>query len=168
MLERFAMLVRQFARMPGEHGLQNIHPLLVHYPIAFLTGSILIYFLALIARRESLEWTGLWMLGLGAATAAAAVWSGLRAGDGVMLAPAVREHILEHHKYYMLTAFALSTVLAGWSAIARPMPRRGRAVFLILLLAMGAILAKGADYGGWMVYGYNAGGSLPQPIEFSQ
>jgi hypothetical protein len=27
---------------------------------------------------------------------------------------------------------------------------------------------KGADYGGWMVYRYNAGGSLPQPIEFSE
>lgn len=154
--------------MPGEQGLQNIHPLLVHYPIAFLTGSILIYFLALIARRESLEWTGLWMLGLGALAAAAAVWTGLRAGDGVMVAPSVREHILEHHKHYMIAAFALSAVLAAWGAIARPMPRRGRAAFLALLLVMGAILIKGADYGGWMVYGYNAGGSLPQPIEFSQ
>jgi hypothetical protein len=26
----------------------------------------------------------------------------------------------------------------------------------------------GADYGAWMVYSYNAGGSMPQPIEFSQ
>ena len=155
-------------RMPGEQSLQNIHPLLVHYPIAFLTGAILIYFLALIARRESLEWTALWMLALGSIMAAATVWTGLRAGDGVMVAPSVREHILDHHKHYMITAFALSAILAAWAVAARPMPRRGRVAFLILLLAMGAILVKGADYGGWMVYGYNAGGSLPQPIEFSQ
>lgn len=168
MPERFAALARLFERMPGEHGLQNIHPLLVHYPIAFLTGSILIYFLALIARRESLEWIGLWMLGLGAIAAAVSVWTGLRAADGVMLAPSVRDHILAHHKHYMITAFAMSAILAAWGTVARPMPRRGRAAFLVLLLAMGAILVKGADYGGWMVYGYNAGGSLPQPIEFSQ
>jgi hypothetical protein len=47
------------------------------------------------------------------------------------------------------------------------MPRVGRAGFLLLLLAMTAILVRGADYGGWMVFGYNAGGSLPQPVEFS-
>lgn len=154
--------------MPGEQGLQNIHPLLVHYPIAFLTGAILIYFVALIARRESLEWMALWMLALGSITAAMAVWSGLRAGDGVMVAPSVREHILVHHKHYMIATFVLSAILFAWGVAARPMPRRGRAAFFILLLAMGAILIKGADYGGWMVYGYNAGGSLPQPIEFSQ
>jgi hypothetical protein len=39
---------------------------------------------------------------------------------------------------------------------------------MLLMLLMAAILVKGADYGGWMVFGYNAGGSLPQPIEFSQ
>jgi hypothetical protein len=33
---------------------------------------------------------------------------------------------------------------------------------------MAIALIKGADYGAWMVYGYNAGGALPQPIEFSQ
>ena len=154
--------------MPGARELQNIHPLLVHYPIAFLTGAILLYFLALIFRRESLQWTGLWMLGLGALTAAASVWTGLRAGEGVMVAPSVRDHILNHHRHFMLTAFAISVVLALWAIAARPMPRRGRVAFLILLLVMGAVLVRGADYGGWMVYGYNAGGSLPQPIEFSQ
>jgi uncharacterized membrane protein len=154
--------------MPGEQGLQNIHPLVVHYPIAFLTGSILIYCLALAARRESLQWTGLWMLGLGTIGAAIAVWTGLRASDGVMIAPSVREHILDHHKHCMIATLILSTILAAWACLARPMPRRGRVVFFVLLIAMGALLVKGADYGGWMVYGYNAGGSLPQPIEFSQ
>lgn len=168
MLEQIGAFARQFTRMPGERGLQNIHPLLVHYPIAFLTGAILLYFLALVVRRESLKWTALWMLGLGSLTAAASVWTGLRASAGVMVAPSVREHILDHHKHYMIAVFALSVILAAWASVARPMPRRGRAAFLILLLAMGAALIKGADYGGWMVYGYNAGGSLPQPIEFSE
>jgi len=153
---------------PGVCVLQNLHPLIVHYPVAFLTGATVFYLLAWIASREPWAWTGLWLLGLGTLGAAAAVITGLRAGDGVMLAWSVRDHILDHHKHYMLAAFGLSLLLTGWGLIARPMPQRGRAGFVLLLVVMAALIARGADYGGWMVYGYNAGGSLPQPIEFAQ
>jgi hypothetical protein len=38
--------------LPGVRHLQNIHPLVVHFPIAFLTGAALLYFLALgVCRR---------------------------------------------------------------------------------------------------------------------
>jgi uncharacterized membrane protein len=152
----------------GAQTLQNIHPLVVHYPIALLTACFPIYLLAWISRRETLESAGLWLLGLGTLGAAVAVYTGLAGSEGVMLAPSVRQHILVQHKQFMLVALAMSIVLALWAFIARPMPRRGRALFMIGLLIMTAILAKGADFGGWMVYGYNAGGSLPQPIEFTQ
>jgi hypothetical protein len=67
----------------------------------------------------------------------------------------------------MLTAFGLSLVLSAWALTARPMPRQGRSVFVVMLFVMAGLVVIGADFGGWMVYGYNAGGSLPQPIEFS-
>jgi uncharacterized membrane protein len=152
----------------GARGLQNLHPLLIHFPIAFLIGSLLLYVLSWIARRESWAWTGLWLLTLGTVAAAAAVWTGLAASESVMVAPSVREHILVYHRAVMLVVFGLSIALSLWALIARPMPRRGRSGFLVLLFVMGALIAIGADFGGWIVYGYNAGGSLPQPIEFSQ
>jgi hypothetical protein len=34
--------------LPGLQHLQNFHPLVVHFPIAFLVGAELFYFLALI------------------------------------------------------------------------------------------------------------------------
>jgi uncharacterized membrane protein len=156
------------AQFRGAQGLQNLHPLVVHYPIAFLTASVPIYFLAWILHSESLELIGLWLLGLGTLGAVAAVSTGLLGSEGVMVAPSVREHILVYHEWSMLAVLALSIVLAGWALFARPMPRKGRTCFMIGLVLMTAVLAKGADYGGWMVFGYNAGGSLPQPIEFSQ
>ena len=156
------------AQFPGAERLQNIHPLIVHFPIAFLTASVPIYLLAWILRRELLESVGLWLLSLGTLGAAAAVYTGWVGSEGVMIAPSVREHILEYHKWLMLGVFCLSTVLTGWALLARPMPRKGRTLFVIGLMVMALILAKGADYGGWMVFGYNAGGSLPQPIEFSE
>jgi uncharacterized membrane protein len=154
--------------LPGARSLQNLHPLVIHYPVAFLTGAVLLYFIAWAMRRESWAWTGLWLLGLGTLAAAVAVYTGLRADDGVMIAPSVREHILYYHKRYMLAAFTLSVVLSTWALIAPPLPMRGRWAFLLLLLMLAGLITKGADYGGSMVYGYNAGGSLPQPIEFSQ
>src|SRR5215471_9516312 len=155
------------AQFPGAERLQNIHPLIVHFPIAFLTASVPIYLLAWTLRREMLESVGLWLLSLGTLGAAAAVYTGWVGSEGVMIAPSVREHILEYHKWLMLGVFGLSTVLTGWALLARPMPRKGRTLFVIGLMVMALVLAKGADYGGWMVFGYNAGGSLPQPIEFS-
>lgn len=154
--------------LPGARSLQNLHPLVIHYPVVFLTGAVLFYFIGWATHRESWAWTGLWLLGLGTLAAAVAVYTGLRADDGVMIAPSVREHILYYHKRYMLAAFTLSAVLSAWALMARPMPMRGRSAFLLLLLMLAGLITKGADYGGWMVYGYNAGGSLSQPIEFSQ
>jgi uncharacterized membrane protein len=156
------------AHFRGAGSLQNIHPLIVHYPIAFLTASVLIYLLAWILRRELLESLGLWLLSLGTLSAGAAVYTGWSGSEGVMIALSVREHILEYHKWLMLAVFGLSTALTVWALLARPMPRRGRMLFVIGLMLMTLMLAKGADYGGWMVFGYNTGGSLPQPIEFSQ
>ena len=156
------------AQFRGAATLQNIHPLIVHYPVAFLTASVPIYLLAWILRRELLESFGLWLLGLGTLSAAVAVYTGWSGSEGVMIALSVREHILEYHKWLMLAVFGLSTALTVWALLARPMPRRGRVLFVIGLMLMTLILGKGADYGGWMVFGYNAGGSLPQPIELSR
>jgi uncharacterized membrane protein len=151
----------------GLRGLQNYHPLFIHFPIGFLFGATLVYGLAWVARRETWAWTGLWMLLLGTLSSAAAVWTGLGAWNSVMVAQSVREHILIYHRALMLIVFALSLMLSLWALSTRPMPQRGRIAFVGLLLLTAALITIGADFGGWMVYGYNAGGSLPQPIEFS-
>ncbi len=154
--------------LPGARHLQNIHPLIVHFPIAFLFGAALLYFLASLARRQSMAWSGLWLLGLGTIGAAAAVASGLYAAEGVMVAPSVREHLLINHQRIMLGVLGLSVVLSSWAWIARPMPVRGGIVFLLLLLVLIAAVTIGADFGGRMVYDYNAGGNAcPQPIQFN-
>lgn len=164
---QFGSILRHLSDLPGAAVMQNLHPLIVHFPIAFLTGATLMYCAAWLARRETWAWTALWMLAIGAATASAALGTGLAAGQSVMVAPSVREHILVHHEHAMVVVWALSLAALGWAAIARPIPRRGVLGFLAILILMTLTLVKGTDYGGWMVFGYNAGGSLPQPIEFS-
>ncbi len=155
--------------LPGASHLQNIHPLLVHFPIAFLYGAALLYFLASISASDGLKWAALWMLVLGALGAAAAVASGLYAAPGLMVSVSVRHELLRNHKHLMVAASAVTGVLTVWALATRPMPARGRYVFLAGLIAVMGLIAAGADIGGEMVYGYNAGGSAcPQPIDFGK
>ena len=155
--------------LPGAQHLQNPHPLVVHYPIAFLTGAVLVYLFAWVTGRESAAWTALWLLSLGALSALAAVATGLYAEPGVMIAPSVRDALLVPHERIMLGCLGLGAALTLWALLARPLPARGRSLFLFLLLLLLAGLTKGADYGGRLVYDYNAGGNAcGQPIDFTR
>ena len=157
------------AILPGTQHLQNIHPLVVHFPLALLPGAALFYMLAWLAGRESLAWTALWFLALRTVSAAVAAGTGLHASEGVMVDPTVREQLLDPHKSWMLTTLGLSAALTVWALGGPPFPARGRSLFVLLLLVVLAVMAHGADYGGRLVYDYNAGGSAcGQPIEFTR
>jgi uncharacterized membrane protein len=158
------------ALLPGAQHVQNIHPLIVHFPIAFLFGAALVYVLAWLTRKgESLGWTGLWMLGLGTLGAAASVASGLYASDGVMIDPSVRQHLLLNHEHIMIGVLGLSIILFIWAWLSRPFPVRGGLIFLLLFAVLLAAITVGADFGGRLVFDYNAGGNAcSQPIEFTQ
>jgi len=155
--------------LPGVQHLQNSHPLVVHFPIAFLFGAALFYGLAWIFRREPFALTGFSLLIVGVLAAGAAVGTGLYAEKGVMVSFSVRENLLETHEKLMLSTLGLSIVIALWALIARPFPKKGRPLFALLFLVLLAIMTLGADYGARMVYDYNAGGNAcSQPIDFTK
>lgn len=155
--------------LPGAQHLQNPHPLVVHFPIAFLYGAALLYFVAWVSRRESIAWAALWLLVLGVLGAGVAVGTGLWSAEGVMLDPSVKEHLLEAHENLMIATAIVATVMTLWALLQRPMPASAlRYVFLFGLLVMIVLMTKGADYGGMMVYDYNAGGgACQQPIQYT-
>ncbi len=155
--------------LPGASQLQNYHPLLVHFPIAFIYGASLMYFLAWISGSEKLQWTALWMLILAALSAAAALASGFYAAPGLMISESVRNELLNHHKHLMVAASILTAALTLWALASRPMPTRGRYLFMAGLIALMGLIAAGADLGGEMVFAYNAAGSAcPQPIDLKK
>ena len=155
--------------LPGVQHLQNIHPLVVHFPIAYLVGAALLYGLAWLFKSDRLAFTGFVMLMLGTLAACAAVGTGLYAEEGVMVSRSVREHLLETHEKFMFATLGLAFLLAIWAALSRPFPQRGRAFFLLLFVVLLAVMSLGADYGARMVYDYNAAGNAcPQPIEFTK
>ena len=155
--------------LPGAQHLQNIHPLVIHFPIAFLMGAALLYMAAWLLKSERFAHSAFMVLVMGALSLAVAVATGLYAAQGVMLALSVREQLLEPHESYMLATLGLCTALTIWAILARPFPKKGRPLFLFLLLVMIGVMTVGADFGGRMVYDYNAGGSAcRQPIQFTK
>jgi uncharacterized membrane protein len=155
--------------LPGVQHLQNIHPLVVHFPIAFLIGAALFYFLSWILRNETFATTAFLLLILGILAAGAAVGTGLYGEEGVMVSRSVRAHLLDKHETFMLVTLGLSVVQTLWALIGRPFPRKGRLLFLLLFLVLLGTMTVGADYGARMVYDYNAGGdACSQPIEFTK
>ena len=153
--------------LTGAQHLQNIHPLVVHFPIAFLMGATLFYLAAWVLKKDDFAKTGFWVLLLGALSLAVAVGTGLYAEQGVMVHLSVREKILSPHKNFMIATSVLCFILTLWALVQRPFPKKGRILFLLLLLAMVGTMTIGADYGGRLVYDYNAGGNAcHQPIQF--
>jgi uncharacterized membrane protein len=155
--------------LPGVQHLQNIHPLVVHFPIAFLVGAALFYFLSWVLRNETFATTAFLLLILGTLAAGAAVGTGLYGEEGVMVSRSVRENLLERHEELMLATLGVSIGLAIWAVFAKPFPKRKRLLFLFLLLVLLGIMTVGVDYGARMVYDYNAGGdACSQPIDFTR
>jgi uncharacterized membrane protein len=155
--------------LPGVGHLQNIHPLVIHFPIAFLIGSAIFYLLAVGIQKESLAMTAFSLLIAGTLAAVAAVGTGLYAEGGVMVSHSVREELLSVHKRCMIATLAVSAALSLWALADRPFPGRGRAGFILIFVLMLALMSFGADYGARMVYDYNAGGNAcSQPIDFTK
>ena len=153
--------------LTGAQHLQNIHPLVIHFPIGFLMGAALFYFAAWVLKKEEFAKTGFWVLLLGALSLAVSVGTGLYAEQGVMVALDVRQKLLLPHKQFMIATAVICFIVTVWVIVARPFPKKGRIIFLILLLAMVGAMTVGADFGGRLVYDYNAGGNAcPQPIHF--
>ena len=154
-----------FELFPGIKALAtNVHPLIVHFPIAFLTTFFLLELVGVALRKENLRQTASWMLYFGAAGALGAVAAGLLAEDTVPHGEAVHE-IMEWHGRLGISVAVLASILAAWRLIAKgnfsPM---AKALHLYVAALMLTCLFFGADLGGLMVYQHGVGvKSLQEP-----
>lgn len=142
------------AILPGIAGMDNIHPLFVHYPIAFFTAFFLMDFFGTVAKKAQWRYVASWLLYLGTVAATFAVIAGLFAADSVEHGEDVHE-IMERHEHIGIAVLSLSLFLSAWRlkkwglhSATTNMVFLGLAGFLCLLLSLGA------DLGGLMVYQY--------------
>jgi uncharacterized membrane protein len=140
--------------MPGMASLENIHPLLVHFPIALFSSFVLIDLLGSIFRKQNWRETAGWFLYLGTLLTAATVAAGLSAADTVAHSDNVHG-IMERHKFLAISVLTTSSVLSLWRILARGAINGGANVlYVIFSIILGVLVTLTADLGGLMVYEY--------------
>ncbi len=145
--------------------MQNLHPVVVHFPIALLTVAVLAAFLAAFTARETMLGFARVCLVLGTAAAGAAALSGFFASQTVAPVPGAA-HELEEHRNYGYIVLILASLLSAWSIVAwrrLKRPPKPHGLFLLGHAALLAALFLAAREGAEMVYEHGLGTALTAP-----
>ncbi len=139
---------------PGLREMDNFHPLVVHFPIAMLSGFLLLDAIGFLFKWRQLSRVANWFLWLGTLGAVMAVYAGLQASLTVPHPDAVHS-ILEQHRNFGLNTTILAVILSVWRLFNQSsFSRLGHFVHLLIAVLMMLNLLRGADLGGLMVYKY--------------
>lgn len=140
--------------MPGLASMENIHPLLVHFPIAFFTAFFVLDLAGSLAKKTNWRKIASWFLYFGTVSAVFTVTAGFIAANSVVHGENVHE-IMERHEHIGVSVLSLGVLLSFWRLKMLSLVRGGANVLFLLLSALLCVLmALGADLGGLMVYKY--------------
>ena len=149
---------------PGMAALKNnIHPLLVHFPIAFFLGALLMEGLAVL-RDEKFHFPATCMLYLGTLSAMITLPTGLIAAN-LVAATDPRGHdapghdFIHFHRNWMVAATLMGVFLSGYIFWINQRKKwiSHRWGLLVGLILLSAAVALGADRGGRLVFEFGVG-----------
>ncbi|MFW5444041.1 MAG: DUF2231 domain-containing protein [Methylococcaceae bacterium] len=141
-----------FAIFPGISAMANIHPVLVHFPIAFIISFFIIDLVGSIINNDNWRRLAAGLLYLGVISAAAAVVAGLMAAGSVDHGENVHL-IMNKHKSFGFSVLGLSIVLALWRLLSGSVIKGvNNLLFLTFAALLNILIMLGADLGGLMVY----------------
>ena len=132
--------------------LQEVHPSIVHYPLALLPAAVAADLLGRVTGSETLRGIGRVLMPVAAASAAVSAVTGLVAQEEVA-AEGVAQDLLVTHRNLNISLVTLSTALAAW----RLRSERPSAGYLALALAGLGAMSYSAYLGGKMVYEHGVG-----------
>jgi uncharacterized membrane protein len=151
--------------MPGITGLDNLHPLLVHFPIAFLSTFFALDLVGTITKNPESRRVATWLLYFGTVAALITVIAGLIAAENVAHGSNVHD-IMERHEQIGIAIFSTTVLLSIWRIKSGILPKGGANNFFLFLSALMCLLMMlGADLGGLMVYKYGVAVEAAQAPE---
>lgn len=159
----------------------NWHPLLIHYPLAFLSAGILIELFSFLWPRGLFRAAGRWMILLGALLAIPAMTAGMYAFRGAVSSGAAHPHMSAWHdvakssnwtsdQWYLMTRHvwlnsigvaALAIAVASWVASTDPWRRRLYWPVMLVLIGSMGLFGVGSWYSGEAIYRHGTAVELP-------
>lgn len=147
--------------LPGFFGAHNLHPMVVHFPIAFWVGALCVWTVASLGHGREDWWRfGRWLHLMGLLGALVAVLFGFIASD--RLGHDTPGHDLVHtHRDFMLvtTGISLLVCAVGWKM--RHASLVGRRVLTALTCLLVGVMMWGTDRGAALVYVHGVGVQAP-------
>jgi len=148
--------------LPGMTSAPNLHPMVVHFPIAFWVAATAAWSFALLRRSEDAWRFGLWLHTLGLAGGVVAVLFGFLAT--AQMGHETPGHDLIHvHRNFMLVAGGLSVLVTGVGWWRRSAKGGWRPVQLLMSVLLLIILILGGDRGAELVFRYGIGTARERP-----
>ncbi|MBI1820193.1 MAG: DUF2231 domain-containing protein [Nitrospirae bacterium] len=149
--------------LPGLAALQNVHPMFVHFPIAFFLGALVMEGGA-VFRDEKFHIVATWMIYLGTLAAIITLSTGFIAADTIAAADP-GGHSSPGHEYIHLHRnwMATLTIFSGaLSLYLFRINRKGKWAsqkfgLLLGLLILSSMITLGADRGARLVYEFGVG-----------
>ncbi|HHL72013.1 MAG TPA: hypothetical protein ENJ29_05820 [Bacteroidetes bacterium] len=143
--------------LPGLSSLQNLHPLIVHFPIALVVLTLLFEGLWVVTKRDNFREFATWLLYLGAVAAVAGVVTGLWASDSLGHDAPGHEFVHEHRDAMYWTTGILVVIAAAVAFLKDLREGAARKFLIVALLIVNGMLMYGADKGGRLVYEFGMG-----------
>ncbi len=146
----------------------NIHPLVVHFPIAWWVAAVIVDLVALLLPRAA--WanaTASTLYPAGAVSAVMAYFTGRQAAATVFTPGMAHPIVLEHWNWALATTvgFALIALLRLWVSVSRPHPPRWiRTALAVAALAALASLFETGERGARLVFEHGVGVSAPGAV----
>ena len=148
--------------------LPNLHPIVVHFPIALLPAAALVDLLSLLRpRRNTLRDTATWLYLAGTAFAMLAYASGRSGADAMTLTPVIEPLVNAHENWAFRTTWFFAFFASLRLAVSYIFPSRPVIRLMAFALAVGGLvmLAETAEHGAILVYQHGLGvtGAFPTP-----
>lgn len=140
---------------PGIAGMSNVHPLVVHFPIAFLFSFFLLDVLGSVLKKPKWREVAAYFLYAGAIGAVLTVIAGFMAAYSLPHTATVHGLMLKH-QYLGMSVMLVAIALAVWRYKAADITGGAQHFFVVLSFVMCVLLVFAGDLGGFMVYGYGA------------
>ena len=129
----------------------NVHPALVHFPLALFPSALLLYGLGIMMKRPSWIVAGRACLYLAAAGTVVTIVTGLQAEDSLPHNERIHHMMMTHLRIGLMVGI-LAAILTMWSFVHRAQQPKGAYAFLLLLAMATYLVLQNGDLGSRMVY----------------